>query len=114
MKDAIYALPDQEKPATINGEDSGPSRDEALAGKSKYDPAEGFLRTSPITEPKASTLTTPEYQPKLLQFSSTANELLGYFIPADYSNAVIGRYYGSVRRVVNVRLMYILNLQILT
>ena len=110
LKDAIYTLPDQEKPAAINQEDSGPSKDEALAGKSKYDPAEGFLRTSPTTEPKAPISTTPEYRTKLLQFSSTANELLGYFIPADYSNAVIGRYYGSVRRVMNVRLTYALYL----
>lgn len=106
MKDATYTLPEQQESAMINREDLGPSKDEALAGKSKYDQAEGFLKTSPTSAPKVASAAIPEYRTKLLQFASTANELLEFFIPADYSNAVIGRYYGSVKRIVNVRIRF--------
>ena len=106
LKDATYTLPEQHESTTIHREDLSPSKDETLAGKSKYDPAEGFLKTSPTSAPKTATAAIPEYQTKLLQFTSTTNELLEFFIPAGYSNAVIGRFYGSVKRIVNVRITF--------
>lgn len=106
LKDATYTLPEQQESAKINREGLGLSKDETLTGKSKYDPAEGFLKTSPTSASKAASATIPEYRTKLLQFASTANELLEFFIPADYSNAVIGRYYGSIKRIVNVRIRF--------
>ena len=106
LKDAMYAVPEQEESKTINREDSAPFKDETLAGKSRYDPAQGFLKTSHSSVPNAASSVIPEYRAKLLQFASTANELLEFFIPADYSNAVIGRYYGSVKRIVNVRIRF--------
>ncbi len=113
LKDAIYKLPEQQ-PASENKEGSNLSNDEVLAGKPKYDPAEGFLKTEPTSPPKAASGGTAEYRTKLLQFSNTANELLEFFIPADYSNDVIRRYYGSIKRILNVMINFALYLQTLT
>jgi hypothetical protein len=48
--------------------------------------------------------TRPEYQKRLLQFSTMAHEILECFVPADYPNRVIGRYYGAIKRIIQVSL----------
>jgi hypothetical protein len=106
-KDATFKIPEQL--STIpQKKDADDTEDGAQGVGSKYDLAEGLLNAEPVKNLTGEHSKVLEYQTRLLQFSTTANNLLECFIPADYSSPVIGRYYGSVRSIIKVNLPYIL------
>jgi hypothetical protein len=107
-KDATFKLPEQKNPGSEIKEDVSRSKDGTQGGKSKYDPTEGFLHVGPTSDlsSERAQVPVPEYQMKLLQLSTTANNLLECFMPADYSNPVTWRYYGSIKRIIKVRIYF--------
>jgi hypothetical protein len=102
MKDATYTIDEQQEATTTSGDDPGPPHHEALAEKSLSHPAEGSSNKELSTSLKAASILSSKYRTQLSQFSRTANELLECFIPGDYSNPIVGKYYGAVKRILNV------------
>jgi hypothetical protein len=96
-KDARYTPPEVPNLA-LNDQGASAVQNKTLSGQSKY----GSVRSTSnrVSDPASPEI--PEYQARLHEFSSSANRLLEFFIPADYSNPVIGRYYGSIKRIIQV------------
>ena len=101
-KDTIYKLPEQNNLASENDNDAGKPQDGMQGGKSKYNPTEGFLNATSTNDSTGDQLQVPEYQSKLLQLSTVSNSLLECFVPADYSSPITWRYYGSIKRIIEV------------
>ena len=104
-KDATFKLSEQKNSESAKKKDVPVSQDSTQGGKSKYDPAEGFLHARPRSQSTSEQTQVPEYQTKLLQLSTTANNLLECFMPPDYSSPVTWRYYGSIKRIIKVRVL---------
>jgi hypothetical protein len=101
-KDTIYKPPKKNNIASENNGQGANPRDETQDTTLKDDPTHGFLNAASTNDSTSEQVKLSEYQEKLIQLSSTANSLFESFMPADFPNIIAWRYYGSIKRIIEV------------